>query len=40
MLLARKELSAARKFDYCILNQNLATAVSELKNIFLRESSS
>ncbi len=39
MLLARKELQAAGKFDYCILNQNLSVAVEELKTIFLQESS-
>ena len=38
MLLARRELQAAGKFDYCILNQNLPAALKELKNIFLRES--
>ena len=39
MLLAARELRAAGKFDYCILNQNLPVALKELKNIFLRESS-
>ena len=34
MLLARRELRAANKFDYCILNQNLSVALKELKNIF------
>jgi guanylate kinase len=38
MLLAGRELQAAGKFDYCVLNQNLAVALKELKNIFLRES--
>jgi len=37
--LAGRELQAAGKFDYCILNQNLSVALKELKNIFLRESS-
>jgi len=35
--LARRELLAASRFDYCILNQNLQTALEELKNIFLQE---
>ena len=39
MLLARRELQAAGKFDYCVLNKNLPAALKELKNIFLRESS-
>ena len=39
ILLARKELQAAGKFDYCVLNQNLTVALQELKNIFLQESS-
>jgi len=39
MLLANKELRAAGKFDYCVLNQNLSAAIGELKNIFLQESS-
>ena len=39
MLLARRELQAAGKFDYCILNQNLPVALKELKSIFLQESS-
>ncbi|MCX5669276.1 MAG: guanylate kinase [Candidatus Omnitrophica bacterium] len=39
MLLAGRELRAAGKFDYCVLNQNLTVALKELKNIFLRESS-
>jgi guanylate kinase len=34
MLLARRELQAAGKFDYCILNQNLPVALKELKSIF------
>ena len=34
MLLARRELRAAGKFDYCVLNQNLPVALKELKNIF------
>jgi guanylate kinase len=37
--LARRELRAAGKFDYCILNQNLPIALKELKSIFLQESS-
>ena len=36
--LARRELQSAGKFDYRIFNQNLAVALLELKNIFLRES--
>ena len=40
MLLARRELREAGKFDYCILNQNLPVALKELKSIFLQESSS
>ena len=39
MLLARRELRAAGRFDYCVLNQNLTVALKELKNIFLQESS-
>jgi len=39
LLLARRELRAAGKFDYCILNQNLSAAFKELKSIFLQESS-
>lgn len=35
--LARKELLAAARFDYCILNQNLQIAFQELKDIFLQE---
>lgn len=38
MLLAQKELGAASRFDYCILNQNLKKALKELKDIFLKES--
>ncbi len=38
ILLARKELKSAGEFDYCILNQNLALALKELKNIVLQES--
>jgi guanylate kinase len=34
--LARKELLAATSFDYCIMNQNLKIALSELKEIFLK----
>ena len=37
--LARRELRAARRFDYCILNQNLTVALKELTDIFLQESS-
>ncbi len=37
ILLARRELQAAGKFDYCILNQNLPAALKELKSIFLQE---
>jgi guanylate kinase len=39
LLLARRELRAAKEFDYCVLNQNLAVALKELKNIFWQESS-
>jgi guanylate kinase len=39
MLMARRELRAVGKFDYCVLNKNLPAALKELKNIFLRESS-
>lgn len=35
--LARRELLAAARFDYCILNQNLQIALRELKDIFLQE---
>jgi guanylate kinase len=37
LLLARKELKAADKFDHCILNQNLAVALQELQGIVERE---
>jgi len=37
--LARRELAAASQFDYCILNQSLPVALKELKEIFLKESS-
>ena len=37
LLLARRELQAAGKFDHCILNQNLLVALKELKNIVLQE---
>ncbi|MCX5694335.1 MAG: guanylate kinase [Candidatus Omnitrophica bacterium] len=39
LLLARKELQAAGKFDYCILNQKLSVALKELKKIFWQENS-
>jgi guanylate kinase len=39
MRLAGRELQAAGKFDYCVLNQNLAVALKELKNIFWQENS-
>lgn len=39
ILLAGREMQAARKFDYCILNQNLPKALKELKEIVLQESS-
>ena len=39
ILLADKELQAAGEFDFCVLNQNLETAVKKLKKIFLQESS-
>ncbi|MDO8489258.1 MAG: guanylate kinase [Candidatus Omnitrophota bacterium] len=35
--LAAKELLAARRFDHCILNQNLEIALKELKDIFFQE---
>jgi len=37
--LARRELSLASQFDYCVLNQSLRVALKELKDIFLKESS-
>ena len=37
--LARREVLAASRFDYSILNQNLRVALKELKRIFLKESS-
>jgi len=40
MLLAGRELQAADKFDYCILNQSLPAALKELRNIFLQENGS
>ena len=39
LLLARRELQAAKEFDYSILNQNLPVALKKLKSIFLKESS-
>ena len=33
--LAQKELLAAKRYDYCILNRDLRSAVKELKNIIL-----
>lgn len=35
--LARQELSAARKYDYCVINRNLGAAAKELKRIILQE---
>jgi guanylate kinase len=35
--LARREILAVSRFDYCVLNQNLTVALGELKEIFLRE---
>jgi len=37
--LAQRELLAASKFDYCILNQNLRVALNKLKKILLKEMS-
>jgi guanylate kinase len=37
LMLARKELKVADKFDYCILNQNLAVALRELKMVVEQE---
>jgi len=35
--IAREELLASRQYDYCVVNNNLAQAVKELKGIILRE---
>jgi len=35
--LARQELLASRKFDYCLVNRSLQRAVNELKHIILKE---
>jgi len=35
--LARQELLASRKFDYCLVNRSLQRAVNELKRIILKE---
>jgi guanylate kinase len=37
--LAKREMLAASRFDYGILNQNLKVALKELKKIFLKENS-
>jgi guanylate kinase len=37
--MAKKEMLAASQFDYSILNQNLKSALKELKKIFLKETS-
>ena len=37
LLLAQREILAASKFDYCILNQNLRVALKKLKKILLKE---
>lgn len=34
---ARREILAARRYDYCLVNKNLVDTVKELKNIVLRE---
>ncbi|MDD5595694.1 MAG: guanylate kinase [Candidatus Omnitrophica bacterium] len=39
LLLAQREILAASKFDYRILNRNLRVAFRELKRIFLKENS-
>jgi guanylate kinase len=35
--LAQKELLAAKRYDYCVLNKDLRSAVKELKNIILNK---
>ena len=35
--LARQELLASRKYDYCLVNRSLQKAVNELKRIILKE---
>lgn len=35
--LARRELLASRKYDYCVVNKSLVQAVRELKGIILKE---
>ncbi len=37
LLLARQELRAANKFDYCVLNRSLTVALRELKSIVAQE---
>jgi len=37
LVLARQELQAAGRFDYCILNKSLIVALEELKSIFWQE---
>jgi len=38
--LARKEIEASSKYDYCLMNENLQQAVKGLRDIILRETSS
>ena len=35
--LARRELAAAKRYDYCLINQDLKQAVRELQGIILQE---
>jgi len=35
--LAKRELSEANKYDYCVVNKNLTQAVKELRGIILKE---
>jgi len=36
MVLAEKELQAASRFDYCLLNENLEEVSGQLKDIILK----
>jgi len=37
LAMARRELKACRRFDYCVLNKNLKVALNKLKKIVLTE---
>lgn len=38
--LAQKELQASRRYDYCLVNRDLSTAIKRLKSIILKEATS